>query len=68
MDLKWDYENKTVTVGMKEYNEKAMKEAGHTKPEKPVDGSTQYTKPEYGKNYNMLKMITRPFFLQKTLR
>ena len=40
MDLKWDYENRTVTVEMKGYNEKALKEAGHTKPNKSVDGPT----------------------------
>ena len=49
MDLKWDYENKTVTIGMKGYNLKVLKEAGHTKPNKSVDGPTQYKHPEYGK-------------------
>ena len=49
MDLKWDYKNKNVTVGMKGYNKKALKEAGHTKPTKSVDGPTRYQRPEYGK-------------------
>ena len=40
MDLKWDYKNRIVTIGMKGYNKKALKEAGHTKPDKPVDGPT----------------------------
>ena len=60
MDLKWDYENRTVTVEMKRYNQKALKEAGHTKPNKPVDGPTWYTRQEYGKKIQYAENNTSP--------
>ena len=68
MDLKWDYKNRTVTVGIKEYNQKVLKEGRHTKPNKPVDGPTQYTRANMVRKYNMLKMIPHPFFLKKILK
>ena len=60
MDLKWDYSNKTVTVGIKGYNEKALKEAGHTKPTKSVDGPTRYQHPECGKKIQYAEIDTSP--------
>ena len=35
---------------MKDCNQKILKETGHTKPSKPVEGSTQYTRLVYDKN------------------
>ena len=62
MDLKWDYNNKTVTVGVKGYNENALKETGHTKPTKSVDGPTRYQQPEYGKKIQYAEIDTSPLF------
>ena len=51
---------------MKGYNEKELKESGYTKPNKPVDGITQYTRPEYGKKIKYGEVDDSPSFLQKT--
>ena len=68
MDLKWDYENKTVTVGMKGYNEKTLKEAGNTKPDKSADGPNWYTWPEYSKKIQYAENDTSPFLSEKKIK
>ena len=68
MNLKWDYENKTVIVGMKGYNEKELKKAEHIKPNKPVDEPTCYTCPEYGKKIQYTDDNTSPFCFCKNIK
>ena len=53
---------------MKGYNEKALKEAGHTKPNKPVDGPTRYTQPEYGNKIQYAENDTSPLLSDKIIK
>ena len=60
--------NKTVIVGMKGYNEKVLKETGHTKSKiQLMDQLNTYVQ-NMVRKYNILKMITHPFFLQKKIK
>lgn len=49
----------------KGYNEKSLKKAGHNKPDKPVDGSTQNTWPEYGKKIQYGEDDNSPYLSEK---
>ena len=53
---------------MKGYNEKAVKEAGHTKPNKLADGPTRYTCPEYGKKIQYAKVDDSPLLSAKNIK
>ena len=55
IDLDWNYDKKQVVLSMKGYNPKALKEFGHKKPNKPVYGPSQFTRPEYGKKIQYAK-------------
>lgn len=45
---------------MKGYNEKALKETGHTKSKKSADGPTCYEQHEYGKKIQYAETDTSP--------
>ena len=65
IDLKWDYTKREVTLSMKGYATRALKQFQHPMPTKHHYGPTKYIPPEYGKKIQYETEDTSPSLTDK---
>ena len=55
--LKWDYDNREVSMGMPKYIPNTLQELNHEKPKRPTMAPSKYTAPVFGRESQKLPTI-----------
>jgi Reverse transcriptase (RNA-dependent DNA polymerase) len=55
LNLKWDYDNRTIDLSIKGYVQKALQQFKHEKPKRPQHAPSKWTAPQYGAAIQMVK-------------